>query len=70
MNTFQLQAAASLTSIGGTGQADRGWADSPEFQDWTRKLNDQAVVARSAVDAKDAKALRAAGGGCDDDGER
>src|SRR5580704_18431580 len=43
MNTFQLQAAATLVSIGGTGPADRGWVTSPAFQEKARKLSDVAV---------------------------
>ena len=61
MNAFQVQATATLVSIGGTGAADRGWVTSPAFQEWARKLSDAAVSARTAVDAKDQKALRAAG---------
>ena len=61
MNTFQLQAAATLVSIGGTGPADRGWVTSPAFQEKARKLSDLAVVARTAAAAKDQVALRAVG---------
>jgi len=57
MNTYQLQAAATLVSMGGTGPADMGWATSPGFQERVRKLNDMAVRARSAVTAKDQMAL-------------
>jgi hypothetical protein len=61
MNTYQLQAAATLVSIGGTGPADRGWATSPGFQERARKLNDMAVSARSAVTGKNQVALRSVG---------
>jgi hypothetical protein len=61
MNTYQLQAAATLVSIGGTGPADRGWVTSPAFQERARKLGDMAVSARSAVTAKNQVALRTAG---------
>jgi hypothetical protein len=61
MNTFQLQAAATLVSIGGTGPADRGWVTSPAFQEKARKLSDLAVSARAAVAAKDQMALRTSG---------
>ena len=61
MNTFQLQAAATLVSIGGTGPADRGWVTSPAFQEKVRKLSDLAVSARTAVAAKNQMALRTAG---------
>jgi hypothetical protein len=62
MNTFQLQAAATLVSIGGTGPADQGWVTSPAFQEKARKLSDMAVSTRSAVAAKDQMALRTVGG--------
>jgi len=61
MNTFQLQAAATLVSIDGTGPADRGWETSPGFQERARKLSDSAVSVRSAVDAKSRIALRTVG---------
>ena len=61
MNTYQLQAAATLVSLGGTGPADRGWVTSPAFQQHVRTLNNQAVTARTAVDAKNQTALRTAG---------
>src|ERR1700689_4513124 len=41
MNPFQLKAAATLVSMGGTGAADHGWVTSPPFQEWARKLSDQ-----------------------------
>jgi hypothetical protein len=61
MNTYQLQAAATLVSIGGTGPADRGWVTSPAFQEKVRKLSDLAVSARTAATAKNQMALRSAG---------
>jgi hypothetical protein len=61
MNTFQLQAAATLVSIGGTGPADRGWVTSPAFQEKARKMSDLAVSARTAVAAKNQMALRTVG---------
>jgi hypothetical protein len=61
MNTYQLQAAATLVSIGGTGKADHGWVTDPAFQEWSRKLNEAGISARSAVTAKNQMALRVAG---------
>ncbi len=61
LHTFQLQAAATLISMGGTGKSDAGWTASPGFQEYVRKLRDMAVTTRQAVDAKDQKALRADG---------
>src|SRR6476661_5163255 len=43
MNTYQLQAAATLVSMGGTGTADRGWVAAPAFQEWSRKLNEAGI---------------------------
>ena len=37
-HAYQLQAAATLVSLGGTGQADRGWVISPAWQEWSVKL--------------------------------
>jgi len=60
-HAFQLQAVATLVSLGGTGQADRGWVTSPAWQDWARKLRDAGVTVKTAVDAKNQMALRSAG---------
>ena len=57
----QLQAVARLISLGGTGQADRGWVVSPAWQDWSRKLREAGVTVKRAVDAKNQMALRSAG---------
>ena len=61
LHTYQLQAAATLISMGGTGKSDAGWTASPGFQEYVRKLRDMAVTTRHAVDTKDQKALRADG---------
>ena len=60
-HSLQLAGAGSLISLGGTGPADRGWALSPAWQDWSRKLSTGALDAKRAVDAKNKAALRAAG---------
>jgi hypothetical protein len=60
-HSYQLQAAATLVSLGGTGQADRGWVVSPAWQEWAGKLRDAGVTLKRAVDAKDQTALRGAG---------
>lgn len=60
-HSYQLQAAATLVSLGGTGQADRGWVTSPAWQDWSRKLRDAGVTVKRAVDTKNQMALRSAG---------
>jgi hypothetical protein len=60
-HSTQLQALATLISLGGTGQADRGWSVSPAWQDWSRKLRDMGVTVKAAADAKNQTALRMAG---------
>jgi hypothetical protein len=60
-HALQLQAAATLVSLGGTGPADRGWVTSPAWQDWARKLRDAGVSVKRAVDTKNQVALRSAG---------
>jgi hypothetical protein len=60
-HAYQLQAAATLVSLGGTGQADRGWVTSPAWQDWAGKLRDAGLTVRRAVDNKNQMALRSAG---------
>jgi hypothetical protein len=60
-HAYQLQAAATLISLGGTGQADRGWVISPAWQEWSAKLRDAGVAVKRAVDAISQMALRSAG---------
>ena len=60
-HALQLQAAATLVSLGGTGQADRGWVTSPAWQDWARKMRDAGATVKRAVDTKNQMALRSGG---------
>jgi hypothetical protein len=60
-HAYQIQALATLVSLGGTGLADRGWVTSPAWQDWARKLQDAGVTVKRAVDTKNQMALRTAG---------
>lgn len=60
-HTYQLEAAATLVSLGGTGKLDKDWTASPIFQENARKLKDAAIATRHAVATKDQKALRSAG---------
>jgi len=60
-HTFQLQAAATLISMGGTGKMDAAWTATPEFQAKVKELREMAIISRKAVDAKDQVALRKAG---------
>jgi len=60
-HSLQLAGAGSLISLGGTGPADRGWALSPAWQEWSGKLSTVALDAKKATDTKNKVALRAAG---------
>ena len=57
-HTYQLQAAATLISLGGTGKVDAAWTATPAFQANVRKLREMAIASRQAVAAKDQAALR------------
>ena len=60
-HTYQLQAAATLISLGGTGKSDAYWTASTGFQANVMKLRDTAVAARHAVQAKNHAALSKVG---------
>ncbi|HEY7763923.1 MAG TPA: hypothetical protein VIB38_02940 [Aestuariivirgaceae bacterium] len=60
-HSYQLQAVATLVSLGGTGEADRGWTVSPAWQEWSRKLRDAGVAVKGAAYNKSQMALRSAG---------
>jgi hypothetical protein len=57
----QLQGAATLVSLGGTGPSDREWAASPIWQEWAGMLRNAAASAKAASDTKNQMALRGAG---------
>ena len=60
-HAVQLAASGSVVSLGGTGKADRGWALSPAWQEWSGKLSTVALEAKKAADTKNKVALRASG---------
>ncbi|MDH3508699.1 MAG: cytochrome c [Gammaproteobacteria bacterium] len=60
-HAIQLVAAGTLTSLGGTGAADRGWAVSPAWQTLSQDMTDAALAALAAVQDHDQMALQAAG---------
>jgi hypothetical protein len=60
-HTYQLEAAATLVSLGGTGKSDAYWTSSPGFQANVMKLRDTAIAARHAVEAKNHAALSKVG---------
>jgi len=58
----QLAAAGTLIQLGGTGQADPGWAKSPDWKTNAVKMSNSAVDAIAAAKNKDLPALVKANG--------
>ena len=58
----QLAAAGTLIQLGGTGQADPGWAKSPDWKTNAQKMSTAAVDAIAAAKSKDLQALVKANG--------
>ena len=61
-HAMQLQAAGTLITLGGTGQADPGWAKSPDWAMFARKLIEAAQSQASAAQAKNQEGLVKANG--------
>ena len=60
-HALSLQAVATLVSLGGTGEADRGRAVSPAWQSWSKSLQDVAVAIQATSHNRDQPALFNAG---------
>jgi hypothetical protein len=56
-HAMQLAAAATLISIGGTGQADAGWVVKPDWKPLAQKLSDTAMTAADAAHTKNLPVL-------------
>ena len=61
-HAMQLAAAGTLITLGGTGQADAGWAQKPDWNMHARKLTDTAMRALNAAHNKDLEALKKVNG--------
>jgi cytochrome c556 len=59
---MQLAAAGTLITLGGTGQADAGWEQKPDWNTHARKLTDTAMRAVNAAHSKNLDALKKANG--------
>jgi hypothetical protein len=53
----QLAAAGTLIALGGTGQADPGWAQLPDWKKYSRELTNAGITAREAARSKNFEAL-------------
>jgi hypothetical protein len=58
----QLAGAVTLISVGGTGKADAGWAQSAEWKKYSGQLHEVGLAALSAARAKNVEALVKANG--------
>jgi hypothetical protein len=61
-HAIQLAAAGPLIALGGTGQADPGWAKSPDWTKYSQELRDAGVTALTAIESKNLEALVKANG--------
>ncbi len=61
-HAMQLQAAGTLIVLGGTGQADPGWAKSPDWAMFASKLVDVAKAQANAAKSKNQEGLVKANG--------
>lgn len=58
----QLAASGTLIALGGTGTADPGWAESPEWKRYSQDLTDAGVAALNAAYRKNLELLVKANG--------
>jgi hypothetical protein len=58
----QLAASGTLIALGGTGQADAGWARLPGWKKYSVELTNVGLAARDAARAKNFDALVKANG--------
>ena len=61
-SAVQLAASASVIALGGTGPADPGWAQLPDWKKFALQLRDGALVARTAAQGRNLDALVKANG--------
>ncbi|MGI9258492.1 MAG: hypothetical protein ACR2QQ_06640, partial [Gammaproteobacteria bacterium] len=60
-HAIQLAASGTLIALGGTGVADLGWVAAPEWQQWSQRMTEAALAARTAIQDTDQDALSNAG---------
>ena len=61
-HAIQLAASGPLIALGGTGQADPGWAQSPDWQKYSQELTNAGLVVLAAVRSKNQENLVKANG--------
>jgi hypothetical protein len=60
-HAIQLAGAATLITIGGTGPADAGWAQLPDWRRYSKEMTDEAVAALTAARTKNREGIMKAG---------
>ena len=61
-SAVQLAASATVIALGGTGPADSGWAQLPDWKRFSLELRDGALLARTAAQGRNLDALVKANG--------
>ena len=61
-HAIQLMASGPLIALGGTGQADPGWAQSPDWQKYSQELTNAGLVILNATRSKNLESLVKANG--------
>ncbi len=61
-SAVQLAASGTVVALGGTGPADPGWAQLPDWKTFSRELRDAALLARTSAQGKNLEALVKANG--------
>ena len=56
-HAIQLAASGALIALGGTGQADAGWAQSPDWQNYSQELASTGLALIAAARSKSQEAL-------------
>ena len=54
----QLAGAGTLIAVGGTGQADPGWAQSPEWKKYSGQLNEAGLAAAERGTCQESRGAR------------
>jgi hypothetical protein len=58
----QIAASGTLIALGGTGQADPGWAQSPFWKKFSQEMTNAGIAARDAARSKNFESLVKANG--------
>jgi hypothetical protein len=60
-HAIQLAASGTLIALGGTGPADPGWAQLPDWKKYSKELSDEGIVVLNAARSKNRDGISKAG---------